>query len=38
LSDFQVNEIALDGTVVRLTSRTVPEKEEEEDTSLKGNS
>jgi len=32
-----VNEIALDGTVIRLTSRTVPEKEDE-DTSLKGNS
>uniref|UniRef100_A0A2S2P4D4 Pseudouridylate synthase 7 n=1 Tax=Schizaphis graminum TaxID=13262 RepID=A0A2S2P4D4_SCHGA len=30
LSDFQVNEIALDGTVVRLTSRTVPEKEAED--------
>jgi len=30
LSDFQVHEIELDGTVVRLTSRTVPEKEEEE--------
>lgn len=34
LSDFQVNEIALDGTVVRLSSRTVPEKEAE-DTTLK---
>ncbi|XP_025197379.1 pseudouridylate synthase 7 homolog [Melanaphis sacchari] len=30
LSDFQVNEIALDGTVIRLTSRTVPEKEAED--------
>lgn len=29
LSDFQVNEIELDGTIVRLTSRTVPEKEDE---------
>jgi len=37
LSDFQVNEIALDGTVVRLTSRTVPEKEAE-DPNLEGNS
>ncbi|XP_025418895.1 pseudouridylate synthase 7 homolog isoform X2 [Sipha flava] len=30
LSDFQVNEIDLDGNIVRLTSRTVPEKELEE--------
>lgn len=30
LSDFQVHEITLDGTVVHLTSRTVPEKEDED--------
>lgn len=35
LSDFQVHEIELDGTVVHLTSRTVPEKEIEE-THSKG--
>lgn len=35
LSDFQVHEIELDGTVVHLTSRTVPEKEIEE-SDLKG--
>lgn len=29
LSDFHVHEIALDGTVLHLTSRTVPEKEDE---------
>lgn len=36
LSDFQVHEITLDGTVVHLTSRTVPEKEDEEDCHIDG--
>lgn len=31
LSDFQVNEIALDGTIVRLTSRCIPKTEDEDD-------
>lgn len=35
LSDFQVNEIALDGTIVRLTSQSVP-KTEDEDDIIKG--
>lgn len=30
LSDFQVHEITLDGTIVHLTSRTVPEKEDDD--------
>lgn len=29
LSDFQVNEIELDGTIVRLNSRVVPAKEDD---------
>jgi len=36
LSDFQVHEITLDGTIVHLTSRTVPEKEDEEDCHVEG--
>lgn len=29
LSDFQVNEIELDGTIVRITSRILPAKEDD---------
>lgn len=36
LSDFQVHEITLDGTVVHLISRTVPENEDEEDFQIDG--
>ncbi|VVC34511.1 Hypothetical protein CINCED_3A011732 [Cinara cedri] len=35
LSDFQVNEISLDGTIVRLTSQSIPKNEDEDEDEIK---